>query len=228
MPTTPRRARLWPKAKRTRVVRREPSTIQLRLETTSSTQPVTAGVKPSGSPRWPMGRCCFQGEVQLRTDSSKKLIRRCTSRLARHSRKTSYRSARRAHRRRRTGWFPASVFSKRVVILKTVRFVAESLLVGRVNIELARIDSQSMRDSEISGVADQQGALPGSQGRAYGGATETVLSEVTPSTLVRIVRSSQGWIIPRAAAPDMHRKEGGASSPRRARRYPRRRNHGTS
>ena len=44
MPTTPRRARLWLQARRARVVRRDPFTIQLRFETTSYTQPVTVGV----------------------------------------------------------------------------------------------------------------------------------------------------------------------------------------
>jgi hypothetical protein len=44
MPTTPRRARLWLKAKRAWVVRREPFTIQLRFQTTTHTQPVTVGV----------------------------------------------------------------------------------------------------------------------------------------------------------------------------------------
>src|SRR5271167_4069236 len=44
MPTTPRRARLWLKAKRARVLSRDPFTIQLRFETTHYTQPVTVGV----------------------------------------------------------------------------------------------------------------------------------------------------------------------------------------
>ncbi len=44
MPTTPRRARRWLTAKRARVVRREPFTIQLRFQTTPYTQPATVGV----------------------------------------------------------------------------------------------------------------------------------------------------------------------------------------
>ena len=44
MPTTPRRARLWLKAKRAHVVRREPFTIQLRFTTRAYTQPATVGV----------------------------------------------------------------------------------------------------------------------------------------------------------------------------------------
>lgn len=44
MPTTPRRARLWLKTRRAKVVRHEPFTIQLQFETTSYTQSVTVGV----------------------------------------------------------------------------------------------------------------------------------------------------------------------------------------
>ena len=44
MPTTPKRARIWLKAKRARMVLRSPFTIQLRFETTNYTQPVTVGV----------------------------------------------------------------------------------------------------------------------------------------------------------------------------------------
>jgi RRXRR protein len=44
MPTTPRRARLWLKAKQALVVSREPFTVQLRFETTNYTQPATVGV----------------------------------------------------------------------------------------------------------------------------------------------------------------------------------------
>ena len=44
MPTTPRRARIFLKTRRARVVTCEPFTIQLRFETTTHTQPVTVGV----------------------------------------------------------------------------------------------------------------------------------------------------------------------------------------
>jgi hypothetical protein len=44
MPTTPRRARIFLKTRRARVVSHEPFTIQLRFETTTHTQPVTVGV----------------------------------------------------------------------------------------------------------------------------------------------------------------------------------------
>src|SRR5437868_11398637 len=92
MPTTPRRARLWLKARRARVVRRDPFTIQLRFETTSYTQPVTVGVdtgsKAVGLAALANGEVLLQAEVQLRTDISEKLAQRRTYRRARRSRKT--------------------------------------------------------------------------------------------------------------------------------------------
>ena len=91
MPTTPRRARLWLKARRARVVRRDPFTIQLRFETTSYTQPVTVGVdtgsKAVGLAALANGEVLLQAEVQLRTDISEKLAQRRTYRRARRSRK---------------------------------------------------------------------------------------------------------------------------------------------
>ncbi|HEX9132922.1 MAG TPA: RRXRR domain-containing protein [Ktedonobacteraceae bacterium] len=77
MPTPPRRARLWLKARRAKVVRHEPFTIQLRFETTSYTQSVTVGVdsgsKTVGIAAIVNEETLLQAEVQLRTDISEKL-----------------------------------------------------------------------------------------------------------------------------------------------------------
>jgi hypothetical protein len=171
MPTTPRRARLWLKARRARVVRRDPFTIQLRFETTSYTQPVTVGVdtgsKALGLAALANGEVLLQAEVQLRTDISEKLAQRRTYRRARRSRKTRYRPARWANRRRKAGWLPPSVSSKLDATLKAVRFVASFLPVRQVNVELASFDTQQMRDPEISGLHYQQGTLFGYQVREY-------------------------------------------------------------
>ena len=44
MPTTPRRARVWLKAKRARMVRQDPFTIRLRFATKAYVQPAKVGV----------------------------------------------------------------------------------------------------------------------------------------------------------------------------------------
>lgn len=97
MPTTTRRARIFLQSKRARIVQREPFTIQLRVETTSYTQPVTVGVDTGsqtvGIAAIANEQTLLQAEVQLRTDVSKKLTQRRSYRRARRSRKTRYRAA---------------------------------------------------------------------------------------------------------------------------------------
>ena len=95
MPTTPRRARIFLKTRRARVVTCEPFTIQLRFETTTHTQPVTVGVDTGsqtvGIAATANMEVVLQVEIRLRTDISGKLIRRRQYRRTRRSRKTRYR-----------------------------------------------------------------------------------------------------------------------------------------
>lgn len=171
MPATPRRARLWLKARRAKVVRREPFTIQLCFETTCYTQPVTVGVDTGsqhvGVAATSHGCVLLQAEVHLRTDIGEKLTRRRTYRRARRSRKTRYRAPRFANRRRPAGWLPPSVSSKLAATLKVVCFVAALLPVCQINVEIASFDSQKMRHPEISGTSYQYGSLFGYQVREY-------------------------------------------------------------
>jgi 5-methylcytosine-specific restriction endonuclease McrA len=171
MPTTPRRARIWLRAKRARVVSCEPFTIQLCFETTCYTQSVTIGVdtgsKTVGIAATANAETLLQAEVQLRTDVSEKLTQRRIYRRARRSRKTRYRAARFANRRRKARWLPPSVSSKRAATLKAVRFVASLLPVHQVNVEIASFDTQKMRNPEITGITYQQGSLFGYQVREY-------------------------------------------------------------
>lgn len=171
MPTTPRRARIFLRAKRARMVLRSPLTIQLRFETTSYTQPVTVGVdtgsKMVGISATANQETLLQAEVQLRTDISEKLTQRRTYRKARRSRKTRYRAPRWANRRRPGGWLPPSVSSKLAATLKAIQFAASLLPVRQVNVEIASFDLQHMRDPQITGIAYQQGTLFGYQVREY-------------------------------------------------------------
>lgn len=171
MPTTPRRARIFLRAKRARIVFHSPFTIQLRFETTSYTQPVTVGVdtgsKTVGIAATANQETLWQAEVQVRTDISEKLTQRRTYRRARRSRKTRYRAPRWANRRRPVGWLPPSVSSKLAATLKAIRFAASHLPVRQVNVEIASFDMQKMRDPEITGISYQQGSLFGYQVREY-------------------------------------------------------------
>lgn len=171
MPTTPRRARLWLKAKRARVVCREPFTIQLRFATAAYTQPVTVGVdmgsQTVGVAAKSPGEVVYQAEVALRTAIASKLTQRRTYRRNRRSRKTRYRVARFANRRRPAGWLPPSLRSKAEATVKTVGFVASILPVTQVRVEVGSFDTQKLQHPEISGVAYQQGELHGYLIREY-------------------------------------------------------------
>jgi 5-methylcytosine-specific restriction endonuclease McrA len=171
MPTTPRRARLWLKAKRARVVCREPFTIQLRFETTAYTQPVTVGVdmgsQTVGVAAKSLGAVAYQAEVALRTAIASKLTQRRAYRRNRRSRKTRYRAVRFANRRRPAGWLPPSLRSKAEATVKAVGFVASILPVTQVRVEVGSFDTQKLQHPELSGVAYQQGELQGYLIRAY-------------------------------------------------------------
>jgi 5-methylcytosine-specific restriction endonuclease McrA len=171
MPTTPRRARIFLRAKRARVLFRSPFTIQLRFETTCYTQPVTVGVdtgsKTVGIAATAHQETLLQVEVQLRTAISEKLTQRRTYRRARRRRTTRYRAPRFANRRRPGGWLPPSISSKVAATLKAIYFVASLLPVRQVHVEIASFDLQKMRDPEITGISYQQGSLFGYQVREY-------------------------------------------------------------
>jgi len=165
MPTTPRRARKWLKEKRARVVRKEPFTIRLRFGTREHVQAVKVGVdtgsKVVGIAATTKSEVVFQAEIHLRDNIVEKMVQRRQYRRNRRSRKTRYRPARWANRRRSDGWLPPSVRSKCDATTKAVRFVASFLPVRQVNVEIASFDSQRMQHPEIAGIAYQQGELFG-------------------------------------------------------------------
>jgi 5-methylcytosine-specific restriction endonuclease McrA len=153
------------------VVSREPFTVQLCFETSPYTQPVTVGVdtgsKVVGVAATTNGEVVYQAEVHLRTNITDKLTQRRQYRRTRRSRKTRYRSARWANRRRPDGWLTPSIRSKCNATIKAVRFVASLLPVKQVNVEIAGFDTQKMQAPKISGISYQQGELHGYQVREY-------------------------------------------------------------
>jgi hypothetical protein len=172
MPTR-RRNKVWYWLRRglATVVSREPFTIQLRFETTAYTQPVTVGVDTGsqtvGMAATTNGAVVYQAEVHLRTDITEKLAQRRQYRRQRRSRKTRYRAARFANRRRPAGWLPPSLLSKAEATVKAVQFVASILPVCRVNVEVASFDTQRMQHPDICGLDYQQGEPHGYFLREY-------------------------------------------------------------
>jgi 5-methylcytosine-specific restriction endonuclease McrA len=171
MPTTPRRARIWLKAKRARVVRMTPFTIRLHFTTKEYVQAAVVGVdtgsKVVGIAATTNRAVVFQTEVHLRDDIGEQMTRRRMYRRNRRARKTRYRRARFANRRRKKGWLPPSVRSKAEATVKAVRFVASLLPVHKVNVEVGGFDTQKMQIPEIEGTEYQQGELQGYLLREY-------------------------------------------------------------
>ncbi|EFH89399.1 RNA-guided endonuclease IscB [Ktedonobacter racemifer] len=172
MPTT-RHNKVWYWLRRglARVVRREPFTIQLCFETSIHTQPVSVGVdtgsKTVGVAATTNGEVVYQAEVHLRTDISEKMTQRRIYRRNRRARKTRYRAARFANRRRQAGWLAPSLRSKAEATVKAVRLVASLLPVGKVNVEVGSFDTQKLQNPEITNLQYQQGELQGYLLREY-------------------------------------------------------------
>jgi 5-methylcytosine-specific restriction endonuclease McrA len=171
MPTTPRRARVWLKAKRARVVRLDPFTIRLRFATQEHVQKAMVGVdtgsKVVGIAATTNGAVVLQAEVHLRDGITEKMTRRRQYRRNRRARKTRYRQARCDHRRRPDGWLPPSLHSKAEATVKAVRFIASFLPVGRVRVEVGSFDTQKMQHPDMAHQDYQQGELQGYLLREY-------------------------------------------------------------
>lgn len=161
----------WLRKGLAKVVRSEPFTIQLcfvpKAYVQSATVGVDTGAKTVGIAATTNGNVVYQAEVHLRTDVADKMLQRQQYRRTRRGRKTRYRPARWANRRRPTGWLSPTVRSKAEATVKAVRFVASLLPVGQVNVEIAGFDTQKMQDPAISGVSYQHGELFGYQLREY-------------------------------------------------------------
>jgi RRXRR protein/HNH endonuclease len=171
MPTTPRRARVWLKAKRARIVRQDPFTIRLRFATKAHVQAAKVGVDTGsrcvGLAATTSGEVVFQAEVHLRDDITEKMTQRRQYRRNRRARKTRYREARYDNRRRPDGWLPPSLHSKSEATVKAVRFIASFLPIGWVRVEAGSFDTQKMQNPDIAHLEYQQGELHGYFLREY-------------------------------------------------------------
>jgi 5-methylcytosine-specific restriction endonuclease McrA len=172
MPTTPRRARMWLKQKRARVVKRAPFTIRLCFEPSGRyAQHVKMGVdtgsKTIGVAAVAHSRVLYQAEISLRTDIKRSLDQRRQYRRDRRNRKTRYRPARFNNRKRSGEWLAPSLLSKAESTVWAIVQVADVLPVKQVKLEVASFDTQKMQAPEISGIEYQQGELSGYHVREY-------------------------------------------------------------
>ncbi len=167
MPTKPAKARLLLKTGKAKVARTTPFTIKLLFESSSYTQPVTAGMdtgsKAVGCAAIASGKVLYQSEIYLRENVSKKMEQRKMYRRSRRSRKTRYRPARfnnRGNSRREKRLAP-SIKSKLDSHYREKRFVESLLPVTKWKVELASFDIHKIKNPEVSGIGYQEGDLKG-------------------------------------------------------------------
>lgn len=161
MPCKPRKARLLLKAKKAKVVKREPFTIQLLYGSSGYKQPVNLGIdagsKTIGVSVTTKDKVLFEAEVELRNDIVDLLATRRQYRRSRRNRKTRHRKARLLNRKRPKGWLPPSVRNKIDTHLKTVKMVHQILPIAKLVVEVAQFDIQKIRNPAIQGEEYQQG-----------------------------------------------------------------------
>jgi hypothetical protein len=176
MPCHPARARALLRDSKAKVVKVYPFTIKLTERTTGELQPVQLKIDPGS--RHSGLALVLTGEQHLKVIFGavlhhkghlikQSLDGRRSLRRGRRQRKTRYRPARWANRKRADGWLPPSAMS-RVNNLKvwTQKF-SRLTTVSSISFEKTKFDTHLMVNPEVSGVQYQQGTLEGYTVREY-------------------------------------------------------------
>jgi len=172
-PTSPVRARKLLNSDRAEVVERQPFTIKIldREKEHSYTKNVTLGIDAGyskvGFSTVTEDEELISGELELRSDISRKLEQRRNYRRNRRSRNTRYREPRFDNRKREEGWLAPSIRHKKNEHIRLVNKIKEILPIDKVIVEVAQFDTQRMENPEISGKEYQQGVLQGYSVRNY-------------------------------------------------------------
>ena len=182
MPCSEKRARLLLERGRARVHRLYPFTIRLvdRVVQASDLQPLVLKVDPGSrasgcavvreetSPEGPVHHALHLAVVHHRGQEVRERMRqRAQHRRRRRSANLRHRPRRFDNRRRPDGWLPPSLHSRVRNILTWARRYMRLAPITRVDIELAKFDTQKLQNPEISGVEYQRGELFGYEVREY-------------------------------------------------------------
>jgi hypothetical protein len=161
MPCQPRKARLFLKQGRAKVVKMVPFTVQLLYGSSGYKQEVSlgidAGTRHIGVSATTEKTVLFEAEVQPRTDIAELLATRRQFRRARRQRKTRYRQAKFLNRKKPPGWLAPSVQHQVDAHLKIIQMVHRIVPVSRTTIEVAQFDLQKIQNPGIEGTGYQQG-----------------------------------------------------------------------
>lgn len=162
MPCKPAKARHLLRDGKANVVDITPFTIRLNWDCESNTQEVVVGLDTGatviGCSATNENKVVYQNETRLRTDISKKMLRRAKYRRTRRSR-LRYRQPRFDNRPRPKGWLPPSLRSKAESTVKAVIGLVDRLPINKVRVEIAKFDTQKLQNPDINGKGYQQGKL---------------------------------------------------------------------
>ncbi len=151
------------KENKAKVVDRNPFTIQLLYETTELTQKVRVGFdigyRYQGFALVANNKVIEKGEIELRSDISSLLKTRSDYRRGRRYRKTRYRPAKWANRRKQDGWLPPSVQNRYHHIIAWLDRLTKYLPDYQLIVEIASFDIHKIINPEIEGKDYQQGDL---------------------------------------------------------------------
>lgn len=169
MPTHAAKARKLLKAKKAKIVSRNPFTIQLTYETTEYTQDLAAkldtGFRKGGTALQSNGKITFQGEIVHRryinqpTKGQVLAVRRERRRARRY--RIRYRAPRFANRRRPEGWLPPTVKAKADVQINVLKVLAKYAPITRAIIEVGSFDTHKMQKPDIKSEDYQNGRQKG-------------------------------------------------------------------
>jgi 5-methylcytosine-specific restriction endonuclease McrA len=172
-PCSPRRAKLLLKNGKAAVFRRVPFTIILKRAVDNPVLPdhclkIDPGSKTTGLALLSGSAVVWAAELTHRGQRIKDVLatRRAIRRNRRH-RKTRYRQPRFLNRTRSDGRLAPSLQSRVDNVMTWVRRLSRVCPITALSQELVRFDMQLMQNSEISGVAYQQGELAGYECREY-------------------------------------------------------------
>jgi len=160
MPTTPRKAKIFLKSGRAKIVGRDPFTIQLLCGTSGYTQPITLGIDAGyahvGYSTITEKEELIGGTLQLLPEVSKRITDRSKYRRTRRNR-LRHRKCRFDNRKRPDGWLAPSIQHKLDSHIKLVERLKARMPITKVVIETAKFDIQKIKNPDIQGEEYQQG-----------------------------------------------------------------------
>ena len=174
-PIHPGRARLLLTQGKAAVFRRYPFTIVLKRAVESpQVEPLRVKLDPGSKVTGlavvndASGEVVFAAELTHRGQAIKQALdARRAVRRSRRQRKTRYRKARFANRRKPKGWLPPSIGSRIANVLTWVKRLRRLCSLSALSMELVKFDLQKLENPTISGVEYQQGTLAGYEVREY-------------------------------------------------------------